>query len=69
MAIATVSWVAGDWLLENDGVSHRVIDQRWLESWLSARDATRSDLEFASASLKQRFIHDFGPLNRRRTAR
>jgi hypothetical protein len=60
MTIASVNWVGGVWFLEHQGHAQAIVDQPWLDSWLAARDASSADLDFPSAALRQRFVHDFG---------
>jgi hypothetical protein len=56
-----VTWVGGVWWIHHDSQATPITDEGWLDSWLADHDAARSDLEFPSRSLRQRFIQEFGP--------
>jgi hypothetical protein len=62
MAEATVTWVGGVWWLQDEGEAEPIADEESLDSWLSDHDTTRADLRFASQSLRERFVLEFGPL-------
>ena len=62
MPEVTVTWGNGVWLLEHDGLSQRAPKRDLLDAWLAMRGASRVDLKFPTQSLRERFIHEFGPL-------
>ena len=62
MGKVKVSWIGGVWFLEHDGAAQPFVDGDWLDVWLAQRDLSRDDLMFSTHSLRERFVHDFGPI-------
>ena len=61
----TVQWLDGQWYVGDAGAAQRIADAATLDAWLTvnARDG-RGALDFdGDASLRARFVTEFGPLN------
>jgi hypothetical protein len=60
-----VSWRGGVWWIINKcGADPVEPSPEALDAWLATHDATRQDLAFGgSGALRQKFVHDFGPVD------
>jgi hypothetical protein len=67
MAAITVTWRGGVWWIGLEGDIQPIdTDVAALDERLAALGATRADLDFGGISaLKQKFVHDFGPITGR----